>query len=327
MLNRINNICSWAVSQVQTGIVWVRNKWPTIQAKAEAMVRRAYEVAMDHIRKAVAAFERGMVIGIETVEKRQAMPFKEALAEAKAAGAVTVHVRGGRYELAQPLEFTATDSGAKERPVTWCAYEDEKPVVSGGTLVTGWRRHDERLWAADVPWVRERGRPFYQLFVNGQRRVRARMPNEGSYFYTKRLRLTNAAHPLCLGMTYHESDLAALQDAAQATVVLFHNWVNSFNRIGQLERERHRKLAHKAFVWGMYVAPEARRTGVGRRLMETTMGWLHSGPWAEAILWTLPGDHRAARFYRSWGWAPDGGAKTSHTPLGPLDEVRYRITL
>ena len=29
------------------------------------------------------AFERGAVIGIETVEKRQAMPFKEALAEAK----------------------------------------------------------------------------------------------------------------------------------------------------------------------------------------------------------------------------------------------------
>ena len=34
-----------------------------------------------------------------------------------------------------------------------------------------------------------------------------------------------------------------------------------------LERERHRKLAHKAFVWGMYVAPEARRTGVGRALL------------------------------------------------------------
>ena len=90
-----------------------------------------------------------------------------------------------------------------------------------------------KLWAADVPWVRERGRPFYQLFVNGQRRVRARMPNEGSYFYTKRLRLTNAVHPVCLGMTYHESDLAPLQDTAHATVVLFHNWVNSFNCIGQ----------------------------------------------------------------------------------------------
>ena len=85
MLNQIKNVCSWVVSQVQAGVIWVRDNWPAIQAKAEAMVRRAYEVAMDHIRKAVVAFQRGMVIGIETVEKRQAMPFKEALAEGKAA--------------------------------------------------------------------------------------------------------------------------------------------------------------------------------------------------------------------------------------------------
>jgi len=84
MLTSFKNACSWVVSQVQAGFKWVRNNWPAIQAKAEAMARRAYEVAMDQIRKAVVAFMRGMVIGIETVEKRQAMPFKEALAEAKA---------------------------------------------------------------------------------------------------------------------------------------------------------------------------------------------------------------------------------------------------
>lgn len=92
---------------------------------------------------------------------------REAAREAKAGGAVTVYVRGGHYELAQGLEFTAADSGTAERPIVWCAYQEERPVVSGGTLVTGWRRQDERLWAADVPWVREQGRPFYQLFVNG----------------------------------------------------------------------------------------------------------------------------------------------------------------
>ena len=31
----------------------------------------------------MVAFERGMVIGIETVENRQPMPFEEALAEVK----------------------------------------------------------------------------------------------------------------------------------------------------------------------------------------------------------------------------------------------------
>jgi hypothetical protein len=83
MLNSLKNACSWVVSQVQAGVNWVWDNWPAITAKAEETGRRAYEVAMDQVRKVVVSFERGMVIGIETVEKRQAMPFKEALAEAK----------------------------------------------------------------------------------------------------------------------------------------------------------------------------------------------------------------------------------------------------
>ena len=82
-----------------------------------------------------------------------------------------------------------------------------------------------------------------------------------------------------------------------------------------------------AELYGMYVEPEAVGTGVGRALMKAALEHLRAGPWEEAILWTLPGDHRAARFYRSWGFAPDGAAKTGHTPLGDLDEVRYRTTL
>jgi len=82
-----------------------------------------------------------------------------------------------------------------------------------------------------------------------------------------------------------------------------------------------------AELYGMYVEPEVVGTGAGRALMAAAMEWFRSGPWKEAILWTLPGDHRATRFYRAWGWQPDGAAKTGHTPLGDLHEVRYRIVL
>jgi GNAT superfamily N-acetyltransferase len=82
-----------------------------------------------------------------------------------------------------------------------------------------------------------------------------------------------------------------------------------------------------AEVYAMYVEPGAVGTGVGRVLMAAALDYFRAGTWEEAILWTLPGDHRAARFYRSWGWRPDGGAKTGHTPLGDLSEVRYRLLL
>ena len=34
-----------------------------------------------------------------------------------------------------------------------------------------------------------------------------------------------------------------------------------------LVRERHQKLAHKAFLWGMYVVPQHRRRGIGQELV------------------------------------------------------------
>ncbi|HUU61402.1 MAG TPA: GNAT family N-acetyltransferase [Acidimicrobiia bacterium] len=82
-----------------------------------------------------------------------------------------------------------------------------------------------------------------------------------------------------------------------------------------------------AELYGMYVEPEAVGTGAGRALMAAAFEHFRAGPWEEAILWTLPGDHRAARFYRAWGWQPDGAAKTGSTPLGDIHEVRYRLRL
>jgi hypothetical protein len=83
MLESLRKVCSWVVSRIEAGIDWVRDNWPAITAKAEEIVRQVYVVAMTQVRQAVVAFERGVVIGIETVENRQLMPFEQALAEAK----------------------------------------------------------------------------------------------------------------------------------------------------------------------------------------------------------------------------------------------------
>jgi ribosomal protein S18 acetylase RimI-like enzyme len=38
-----------------------------------------------------------------------------------------------------------------------------------------------------------------------------------------------------------------------------------------VQRERPAKLAHKAVIWGMYVSPESRRRGIGRRLVRAAL--------------------------------------------------------
>src|SRR5437773_714791 len=86
---------------------------------------------------------------------------------------VTILVRGGTYFLDQPLVFSAEDSG----PVMFAAFPGEKPILSGGTPIKGWKVEDVRgmkLWVAESPESR-------QLFVNGRRAPRPRLPKEGTF--------------------------------------------------------------------------------------------------------------------------------------------------
>jgi len=45
-----------------------------------------------------------------------------------------------------------------------------------------------------------------------------------------------------------------------------------------LHRERHRKLAHKGVLWGVYVKPAFRRRGLARRLLEEALRYAASMP-------------------------------------------------
>ncbi len=170
---------------------------------------------------------------------------------------VTILLRGGRYALAKPLVLTPEDSGAEGRPVTYAAFGDERPVLSGGVPVRGWRKHDDRLWAADVPWARDRKEPFAQLFVNGARRIRARTPDVGSYFYTKQLQLSGDQTPHALGISCAKGDLGPWAGEKGALIVLFHNWVNSVNHIKTLD-VRARRIVFPRPAGAYFLGPQIR---------------------------------------------------------------------
>lgn len=93
------------------------------------------------------------------------------------AAPVTVLVRSGTHRLAEAFVLEAVDSGTEGCPVTYAAYPGERPVFSGGRRLAGWRRGEGDVWSVEVPESRS-GLGFRQLFVNGQRRERARWPRE-----------------------------------------------------------------------------------------------------------------------------------------------------
>jgi parallel beta-helix repeat protein len=129
--------------------------------------------------------------GTQAVPAESDGPFKtlaralKAAREARAAGAndVRIVLRGGRYELPEAISLEAADSGTENHPLTIAAAENEKPVLSGGHLVTGWTRQPQnpRLWKIHIPEVQQGKWQFRQLFVNGERKTRARTPNTGFF--------------------------------------------------------------------------------------------------------------------------------------------------
>jgi hypothetical protein len=93
-------------------------------------------------------------------------------------GPVIIWVADGVYPIKFPLEFGPEDYGAFEIK----AMPGANPVIDGGERVFGWEPttvHGREAWVADVaPLLLEFG-PFRSLFVNGERRRRARYPSEG----------------------------------------------------------------------------------------------------------------------------------------------------
>jgi GNAT superfamily N-acetyltransferase len=75
------------------------------------------------------------------------------------------------------------------------------------------------------------------------------------------------------------------------------------------------------------VDPDHWGTGAGRALLAAAQAELARLGYAEAVLWVLPDNARARRFYEVAGWATDGTQRTSEVLGVVVPEVRYRRRL
>ena len=164
---------------------------------------------------------------------------------------VTVYLRGGRYELAEPLTFDAGESA----PVTYAGFPGETPILDGGTRIRDWRIESSPLlsgegsgvrWVADLPEVAAGNWHFKQLWVNGQRRPRARLPKVGPeperrHFYQITGRSSgadffNGANTFQVGPDVIDPNWRNLQDVE---IVLLHYWIEERLPIESYEAETH----------------------------------------------------------------------------------------
>jgi len=93
---------------------------------------------------------------------------------------IEVFFKGGTYPLAKPVLLQPAHGGTATYPVVYAA-RGGTPVFTGGRAITGWTVGSNGAWTVQLPDVKAGTWDFAQLFVNGTRRYRPRLPKQG-YF-------------------------------------------------------------------------------------------------------------------------------------------------
>jgi parallel beta-helix repeat protein len=157
---------------------------------------------------------------------------------------VTVYLRAGTYFLKEPLVLTPEDSGTDNCPVTYAAYGDEKPVLSGGQKIGGWKPttvSGRKAWAAKLPAMKKGEWDFHQLFVNDERRPRTRLPKQDFYRVAGLLE-ADAEAPWNQGQDkfrFAGEDLKPWRNLGDVEVVTLSLWVESHLPIAAVDEKEH----------------------------------------------------------------------------------------
>ncbi|SFC14908.1 protein of unknown function [Parapedobacter composti] len=97
---------------------------------------------------------------------------------------ITIIVRDGEYWLEEPIFVRPEDSGTAQSPTVVRADRGAQPVLSGGRLISGWRKAGKmdgiaaaaagHLWVAEAPRIAGNVVDFRQLWINGRKAQRSR---------------------------------------------------------------------------------------------------------------------------------------------------------
>ena len=148
---------------------------------------------------------------------------------------VKIVLRDGTYWL--PQTFTL---GPEDSNTTFEAYKYEKPILSGGRLITGWKETKPGRWETTVKEVAEGKWFFEQLFVNDQRRFRATLPKNGYFTVFRGVRQGDPKAPpdrFFFGDAPFRSDWKNLNDIEVQT---FHLWTMDHLRVKEVDDARKR---------------------------------------------------------------------------------------
>lgn len=153
---------------------------------------------------------------------------------------IRIVVKGGLYRLEEPVFIRPEDAGTAASPLYIEAAAGERPVLSGGLPVTGWKKMsgqlpglptaaNRQLWVADAPLRSDAVVDFRQLYVNDRKAIRARDRDGDSM---NRILSWDRVNETCWIPTPRTPSLA---NATGAEMVIHQWWAIAVLRIRKME--------------------------------------------------------------------------------------------
>ncbi|HTN67886.1 MAG TPA: right-handed parallel beta-helix repeat-containing protein, partial [Dysgonamonadaceae bacterium] len=170
---------------------------------------------------------------------------------------ILVYIREGFYSLSEPLVFEPIDGGErvetnlptgafeyhklKDHYVTYAAFPGEKPVISGGVEVSGWKKNGE-IWTADFD-----ADSVKMLVVNGKSQTLARTPNTG-YFIPPAISKSTSE------LYFNKGEIKNWGNMEDNRVVMLLRWHTGINSITNVN-EKNGVATFKAPQPGVVIVP------------------------------------------------------------------------
>ncbi|OOG77882.1 right-handed parallel beta-helix repeat-containing protein [Algoriphagus sp. A40] len=162
---------------------------------------------------------------LKTISSAQAMALN--LLESGKESEVTVWLTGGIYPISEPLVFESSNTGIGNGNLVFKAQKGESPVISGGVEIAGWSKNAEGFWEANLPEALEEMDDYRELFIGGERAIRARFPNVGF------LHVKKAGADRRTNFFFEKDDFPIPGNLEGLELVFLHDW--SISRIGVKE--------------------------------------------------------------------------------------------
>lgn len=143
---------------------------------------------------------------------------------------ITVYLRGGTYVQTTTFELGTADSGTGGFYVKYMAYPGERPLITGGKVITGFSLLDanNNVYSATSSIAQ-----FRQLYVNGTKATRARSPNldaNGAANFNRLSGWDKTAHNVQLSASY----VANWNNLDKVEMHLMTAWADNTLRIGSI---------------------------------------------------------------------------------------------